>query len=101
MIGPSGALCRDRLDELQCREVAIERMLKELLGRYAGIVLTEEGTFLLFLDQMREADEIPRRRVLDADLFLLLLHPAAAPAPQVHWIADDLRGPFQSQLALE
>lgn len=40
--------------------------------------------------------------LLDAKLFLLqFLHPATAPAPQVHRIADYLSNPFEAQFALK
>lgn len=51
---------------------------------------------------MRETDEIPRRRVLDAKLFLLqFLYSATAPAPQAHRIADYLSSPLEAQFALK
>ena len=51
---------------------------------------------------MGKADEVSGRSVFDAEfLFLQLLDPTTAPAPQSHRIADYLCGSLESKLPLE
>ena len=65
-----------------------------------GFCEARAGRF--FLDEVAKTDELARSRNRGLELLLFqLLHPAVAPAPQLHGIADDLRGPLEAQLALE
>ena len=75
---------------------------KVFLRQAAGFGLTQPRSLRVLLDQVVEADELPGGGDAHAELlFLQLPHPAVAPGPQAHRIADQAAGAFEPQLPLQ
>ena len=97
-----GSLLGLHLYEFERGEVAAKLAGEKGLGQAAGFGFFEARAGCFFLDEMAKTDELARSRNRGLKLlFFQLPHPAVAPAPQLHGIADNLRGPFKTQLAFE
>ena len=98
-VGPLLSLCFYKVERGEC---AAELAREKGFGQAAGFGFLEVRAGRFFLNEMAKTDELARRCNCGFELLLFLLpHPAVAPAPQLHGIADDLRGSFETQLALK
>jgi hypothetical protein len=102
VIGPVWPLRGLRLGKFESHHVEADGLRQKLFGQSPRLVLCQAGSRGIFIDEVREPNEITGRRNLDAILFLMqFAEPAIAPAPEAYRLPDEITGTLDATLAFK